>query len=184
MLIIKLAIFSILTIGNLWLLSRIIKVNLAHGFYRFFAWEAILILILLNNDAWFHDPFGFRQILSWFLLIVSLIVVSLGFYLLKTAGKPDPKRKDPSLVGIEKTTQLITSGIFSYIRHPLYGSLVYFTWGVFLKDPSIASVSLAVVASIFLYVTAKIEEIENLAFFGQAYRDYMDKTKMFIPYIF
>jgi protein-S-isoprenylcysteine O-methyltransferase Ste14 len=39
-------------------------------------------------------------------------------------------------------------------------------------------------ATIFLILTAKIEEVENIAYFGEEYRAYMQKTRMFIPYIF
>jgi protein-S-isoprenylcysteine O-methyltransferase Ste14 len=98
-------------------------------------------------------------------------------------GKPDPSRDDSHLTKIEKTTKLVTIGIYGYIRHPLYSSLLFLTWGVFFKNPTPAGVSLAMVSSIFLFVTAKIEEVENLAYFGKVYRKYMEKTKMFIPFI-
>ena len=54
----------------------------SHGFYRFFAFEAILALILLNIEYWFHQPFSVRQILSWLLLLLSLFLAVHGFMLL------------------------------------------------------------------------------------------------------
>jgi protein-S-isoprenylcysteine O-methyltransferase Ste14 len=36
----------------------------------------------------------------------------------------------------------------------------------------------------FLLLTARIEEAENLRFFGAAYTEYMKRTKKFIPYLF
>jgi hypothetical protein len=30
----------------------------SHGFYRFFAWESILALVLLNALQWFKNPFS------------------------------------------------------------------------------------------------------------------------------
>jgi hypothetical protein len=30
----------------------------SHGFYRFFAWETILALTVLNLDHWFTHPFA------------------------------------------------------------------------------------------------------------------------------
>jgi protein-S-isoprenylcysteine O-methyltransferase Ste14 len=35
-----------------------------------------------------------------------------------------------------------------------------------------------------VYLTARTEEAENLAKFGQIYRDYMLKTRRFIPFLF
>lgn len=36
----------------------------------------------------------------------------------------------------------------------------------------------------FLLATAKVEEAENIGYFGTAYRAYMKRTKMFIPFFF
>jgi protein-S-isoprenylcysteine O-methyltransferase Ste14 len=109
----------------------------SHGFYRFFAWEAILGLALLNLPAWFKDPFARHQIISWLLLIASLALVAAGVHLLSAFGGTDPDQaSDVPKIGIEKTTSLVTTGIYGYIRHPLYSSLLFLTWGVFFKRPS------------------------------------------------
>jgi hypothetical protein len=55
----------------------------SHGFYRFFAWETILALTVFNLDHWFTHPFAWYQLISWFLLIVSLFLVVHGVRLLK-----------------------------------------------------------------------------------------------------
>jgi protein-S-isoprenylcysteine O-methyltransferase Ste14 len=88
------------------------------------------------------------------------------------------------LFGIEKTTELVIAGAYRYIRHPLYGSLLFLAWGGFFKHPSWVGGTLAVIATFFLTVTAKIEEAENIGFFGAAYQSYMKQTKMFIPFVF
>jgi protein-S-isoprenylcysteine O-methyltransferase Ste14 len=155
-----------------------------HGFYRFFAWEAILALILLNFDCWFCEPFSVHQAISWPLLIASLLPAILGARSLRRVGRPSDKRVDRHLIGVEKTTNLITVGVYRYIRHPIYASLLLLAWGVFFKQPSIAGVFLTVLAALFQTVTAKVEETESLRYFGAAYQDYMNRTKMFIPFLF
>ena len=85
---------------------------------------------------------------------------------------------------MEKTTRLITEGTYKFIRHPLYSSLLLLAWGTFFKTPSWRDLDLALADSAFLYITAKIEEQENLSYFGPPYEEYMGKTKMFIPFIF
>ena len=156
----------------------------SHGFYRFFAWEAILVLILLNLDVWFRDPASWHQIASWCFLLVSLFLVVHGVHLLKRIGKPDERREDDTLVGIERTTALVTEGAYRYIRHPLYSSLLFLAWGVFFKAPSWTGGLLALAATLFLVATARIEEVENAAFFGPAYEAYKEQTRMFIPFLF
>ncbi len=157
----------------------------SHGFYRFLAWECILGLFLLNVRFWLVEPFAWNQIIAWTLLFVSLIPLSFGIHFLRTQGKAVEKREgDPSLLAFEKTTKLVTSGIYKYIRHPLYCSLLLLTWGIFFKHITLTAVTLAVTATIFLIFTAKADEAECVRFFGNQYQDYMKRSKMFIPFIF
>jgi protein-S-isoprenylcysteine O-methyltransferase Ste14 len=110
------------------------------------------------------------------LLIVSIVLAAHGIYLLRVVGRPKS--------GIESTTVLVIVGAYKCIRHPLYSSLLFLVWGVFLKAPSIAGGILAAAATAFLVTTAKIEESENIQKFGAEYAGYMKKTKMFIPILF
>jgi len=180
----KLSIFAIVSAGLIYVSRASLAVPRSHGFYRFFAWESLLVLILLNIGYWFHDPFSIHQIVSWVLLIASIFPALCGFYLLRTIGKPDDRREDAPMIEFEKTTTLVTVGIYKYIRHPLYASLLGLTWGVFFKDPSWLSGILALAATTFLVATAKMEEAENIRFFGPPYQAYMKQSKMFIPFLF
>ena len=157
----------------------------SHGFYRFFAWECILALFLLNVDFWFRDPFAWNQIIAWILLFACIVPLIFGIQSLTSHGKPTAKRAgDDSLLAFEKTTQLVTSGIYQYIRHPLYSSLFLLAWGIFFKSFSVTGIVLALVTTFFLVFTAKADETECIEFFGNKYKEYMKTTKRFIPYVF
>lgn len=175
----------VLGTGCLAYVSRAsLAVLCSHGFYRFLAWEAILGLALLNIEIWFRDPFSWHQLISWLLLITSACLVIVGVRLLKQRGAPDAQRDDVPLVAFEKTTTLVTTGVYRWIRHPLYSSLLFLAWGVFFKAPSWLGGLLAAMATLALVATARVEEAENIHFFGQAYREYMKQTRMFIPFLF
>ena len=180
----KAIVFLVASVGIIWVSRVSLRHLRAHGFYRFFAWETILVLFLLNVDYWFYEPFSIHQIVAWFLLIVSLFLVIHAVQLLRMIGKPDSTRDDPSLLGIEKTTKLVKAGAYRYIRHPLYSSLLFLTWGIFFKNPSVLGFLLAVISTTALTLTARMEETENVRFWGAAYRDYMNETKMFVPFLF
>lgn len=156
----------------------------SHGFFRAFAWEIMLVLFLLNLDKWFRDPLSPFQIISWLLLVICIFPAGLGVWQLSRMGKPDASRSDTPMMSFEKTTQLVTTGIYRSIRHPLYSSLLLLNWGIFFKDPTWLGIILALAATLFLVATAKTEEGENLRFFGPEYRVYMERTRMFIPFIF
>ncbi|MBI5304312.1 MAG: isoprenylcysteine carboxylmethyltransferase family protein [Chloroflexi bacterium] len=156
----------------------------SHGFYRFFAWEFILGLVLLNIECWFCEPLAWHQLISWLLLCASVIPLVLGVQLLRSAGKPNAARDDTPMLAFEKTTQLVTVGVYKYIRHPLYSSLLWLNWGAFFKAPSALGAFLALAATMCLTATAKAEETENMRYFGAAYQTYIQRTKMFIPLLF
>jgi protein-S-isoprenylcysteine O-methyltransferase Ste14 len=180
----KVILFVLATIGITWVSRSSLRDVLFHGFYRFFAWETILILFLVNMNYWFVDPFSLRQIISWSFLIVSLVLIYQGVQLFRRKGRLDQERNDPALVGIEKTTELVTTGVYHYIRHPFYSSLLFLGWGILLKNVNWIGVLLAVLTTILLIITARKEEIENIQFFGENYQEYMKRTKMFVPFIF
>jgi protein-S-isoprenylcysteine O-methyltransferase Ste14 len=94
--------------------------------HRFFAWECIVALFLLNVDVWFQDPFAWYQLISWFLLIACVIPLVFGVRSLTSHGRPVAQREaEPQLLAFEKTSSLVTSGIYHYIRHPLYSSCYF-----------------------------------------------------------
>lgn len=177
-------IFVVVTIILAWFSRRSLLKPRTHGFYRFIAWEAIALLVLLNYPVWFKEPFSWHQIISWVLLFSSIPVSVSGFRQLGQLGQAEQHRQDQTLLGFEKTTQLVTSGIYGFIRHPLYLSLIMLALGVCFKQPNRTGTLLAAIVVLSLTITARIEEHENLAYFGEAYQNYMSQSKMFIPYIF
>jgi protein-S-isoprenylcysteine O-methyltransferase Ste14 len=152
-----------------------IKHRRYHGIPRFFSFESIFILVLMNLNIWFRDPFSFFQIISWLLLIMSAYFGIAGFILLNKVGKPDNN--------FENTSVLVKSGLYRYIRHPLYCSLLLLGTGVMFKDPGNLQIILGTVNFVAIVFTASIEEKEMISKFGESYVDYMKETKMFIPYI-
>lgn len=180
----KVAAFLAATAGLAYVSRASLLAPRSHGFYRFFAWEAILALVLLNVHAWFHDPFSWNQVFSWCLLLISLFLVLHGVRLLRRRGRPGRQRIDPHLVGLERTTTLVTEGAYRYIRHPLYSSLLCLAWGVFFKVPSWICGLLAVVSTLLLVATARVEEATDVRYFGSDYEAYRQRTKMFIPFLF
>jgi protein-S-isoprenylcysteine O-methyltransferase Ste14 len=145
----------------------------------------MLALFLLNVEAWFLDPFSPHQLIAWFLLCVSLIPLYFGVRSLTSQGKPGPSRgAEPQLLAFEKTSALVTTGIYRYIRHPLYSSLIFLNWGIFFKSITGLGALLALAATLLLTATALTDESECVQYFGEPYRKYMGRTKRFVPFLF
>jgi protein-S-isoprenylcysteine O-methyltransferase Ste14 len=153
-----------------------------HGFYRFLAWECMLVLFLHNRAFWFVDRFAWNQLLSWSFLLLSIALVISGAAMVRFYGQASNQRNDDGLMPFEKTTQLVERGIYAHIRHPLYASLLCLAWGVFFKQPLWwPGMVLVLGATVTLTRAASIEEQENLAYFGAAYAAYMLRSKRFLP---
>jgi protein-S-isoprenylcysteine O-methyltransferase Ste14 len=173
---IELIVLVMMTAGLLLLSRDSLRDLRKHGFYRFFAFECILVLVVLSAKSWFREPFSTCQVVSWILLLSSAILAIHGFWMLRTIGRPDGS--------IENTSRLVRQGAYRYVRHPLYSTLLLGAWGAFLKNVSVVGGVLAILATGFTVATAKVEEIENLHKFGAGYRAYMKTTRMLIPYVF
>jgi Putative protein-S-isoprenylcysteine methyltransferase len=181
----EIIIFSVLSIPVIYFSRHVILNIKSHGFYRFAGWECIAWLLANNYKYWFVNIFAWNQIISWVVLFYSVYLVIAGVILLKNLGKADQTRVDNSLYKFEKTTDLVEAGLYKFIRHPLYGSLIFLSWGIYLKNTSsIILLIIVILSSILFYVTAKFDEKECLEYFGEKYKDYMKRTKMFIPFIF
>ena len=177
-------IFVVGTAFFAWVSRHALMKPLSHGFYRFFAWECILALVLVNFPVWEVNPFAPHQIASWTLLLISPILAIHALQLLRRLGRPSVQRSEAELLSFERTSLLVTTGAYRYIRHPMYAALLFLAWGAFLKDTSVASVALVAGASAMLVLTALRDEAECSKHFGAAYADYMKTSKRFVPFLF
>ncbi len=176
----------VIAVGSLpilWWSRRSLLHPSSHGFPRFFAFEAILALVVLNAPHWFVYPLDAQQIVSWLLLILSIVLVVWGVVLLRRLGRSRPTTDGSPEFKWENTERLVTTGVYRYIRHPMYSSLLFLAWGAFLKSVSLITLILAGIATLALALTAKAEEAENIARFGEEYRNYMRRTSRFVPFL-
>ena len=83
---------------------------------------------------------------------------------------------------MKENAQLITTGIYAYIRHPMYLSVLLMMLGVLISSPSIVEILCLIVLTIVLVLKAQKEEaiwIEE----NKEYLQYKKNTKLFIPFI-
>jgi protein-S-isoprenylcysteine O-methyltransferase Ste14 len=152
------------------------RARMVYGLYRFIAFETLASLIARNVGHWFHEPLSIPQLCSWTLFVLCTVLAVHGIYLLRKVGHAGARM-------MEDTDVVVGSGVYRYVRHPLYAALALFGWGVFLKRIDPFGGVLAVVETAFLVATARCEEAYNLARFGSVYAAYRERTKMFIPFV-
>ncbi|MEA1922642.1 MAG: isoprenylcysteine carboxylmethyltransferase family protein [Pseudomonadota bacterium] len=180
---IRIGLFIICTIFFVRFSRRALGNPGSHGFYRFFVFEGLLLLVLLNHPYWFRDPFSPLHLVSWFFLGVSIYFVIRSFMLFKAHGGHAEREAMPENHSFENTVRVVEDGLYRYVRHPMYASLLFLGWGAFFKHITLVNIALVFSLSALLIVLAKVEERENVQFFGSEYADYMQRTKMFIPWL-
>lgn len=81
--------------------------------------------------------------------------------------------------GKERSSRLVTSGLYHWVRHPLYSAGLLFIW----LTPVMSQNSLVVIiaATVYILVGAFFEERKLEREFGAAYREYKVVTPMLIP---
>lgn len=85
----------------------------------------------------------------------------------------------------EKIKKLVTTGIFSRVRHPMYSSLVFVILGMTVATGVTLMLIPALVLSVLTVLTAFKEERFLSSKFGNQYNDYMKRVPYrFIPRIF
>jgi protein-S-isoprenylcysteine O-methyltransferase Ste14 len=84
-------------------------------------------------------------------------------------------------VAIRKDHDLVTSGPYRWVRHPLY-SVGFLAFGAFsLLAANWFIFALLILAFIVLMQRTPIEERRLIEHFGDAYREYMQRTGRYLP---
>jgi protein-S-isoprenylcysteine O-methyltransferase Ste14 len=114
--------------------------------------------------------------LRWTGVVAGLISVPLLYWLFKSIGK-----NISQTVGTRKEHQLVTTGPYRWIRHPLYsvGTLMALSIALIASNWFIAIAVLG--ALVMLLVRLPKEEANLITRFGSDYTDYMERTGRLLP---
>lgn len=77
--------------------------------------------------------------------------------------------------------ELVTSGIYSYMRHPQYFGLFLLTTGMLIQWPTILTIVMWPILIFAYYRLAMREEKQAIDQFGAEYEEYREKVPAFIP---
>ena len=78
--------------------------------------------------------------------------------------------------------ELVTSGPYRFVRHPIYSGLLAGLLGTALATNLIGLIIVAILGAYFYY-SASVEEKNLIATFPMAYPAYRSGTKMLIPFV-
>ncbi len=120
----------------------------------------------------------FLQGVSFIGILIFLIGAIVGIFALNH-NKLGNFNIQPKM---KENAKLITTGIYSYIRHPMYLSVLLMMLGVFVGSPSMVEAIFFILLTLVLVLKAKKEEA-IWSSETQEYIEYKKRTKLFIPFI-
>lgn len=118
--------------------------------------------------------------MSWQWVGVGLMLIGFGFaawarmHLGRNWGMP---------MSLRQGHELVTSGPYAHVRHPIYSGIMLATIGAILAAGLVWLVPL-VLCFVYFLVSARTEEQMMITQFPETYPLYRRRTKMLIPFVF
>jgi protein-S-isoprenylcysteine O-methyltransferase Ste14 len=137
---------------------------------------AVALVLVLRA---FHS--GSLEVHSLVLGVVGAAVFASGIglaiwariHLGRNWGMPTSQKADP---------ELVTSGPYRFVRHPIYSGILIGVLGTTLATNLLGLIIVGVLGAYFYY-SASVEEKNLTATFPTAYPAYQSTTKMLIPFV-
>ncbi len=140
-----------------------------------------LLTAFLGFDIpWLHvkghlwaSLFGWGEGMAMVEMVVGYAFVFLGISLIVRGWK--------QIYEARKKNELVTDGIYTYMRHPQYTGIYMAILGQLIHWPTIPTLVLSPVIFAAYYTLARKEEKVMIERFGDEYKAYAEKVPMFFP---
>jgi protein-S-isoprenylcysteine O-methyltransferase Ste14 len=149
-----------------------------------FVWiPAVICWIAVPALVGFAVPLKWRSQLLWNNWIVASSATLIAFLALCATIVCWKKMGKSWRMGIDPTekTQLIISGPYAYVRHPIYALSQLMMISSILAVPTIAMLIIGAIHLTFMQWEARREEQYLVATHGEEYANYLRRVGRFIP---
>jgi protein-S-isoprenylcysteine O-methyltransferase Ste14 len=115
--------------------------------------------------------------LGWFAAALSVIGVAFAVWARVCLG-----RNWSSRPAVKVDHELVTSGPYAYVRHPIYTGLILMAFATALTG-SVWGIGVFIIACFVLISRIPIEEKIMLELFPNEYPEYRKRTKCLVPFV-
>ena len=162
------------SVSGTWWRGAVFRAAIAGGI-------VLLLRESLREHVWRHVPHVETNV-SPIAASVGVVVCALGIgiaiwgrtYIGRNWGPP---------MSLREGHELVTSGPYAFVRHPIYTGILVAVVGTVLVEWFPWILLLAAFFVYFVYA-AKVEERSMTGRFPNEYPNYMNRTKMLIPFLF
>jgi protein-S-isoprenylcysteine O-methyltransferase Ste14 len=114
--------------------------------------------------------------IRWAGLVICIILTLALIWVGQHLG-----RQVSGTLEIKDEHSVVTSGPYKYIRHPMYLVYLVFNLGLLLISVNMVLLVIIILGMVLMIVRIPIEEMMLVEQFGEAYRDYMQRTGRLFP---
>lgn len=165
-----------------WLRARLGPVTdriyrLAYNLFAIVSFLPVLVLL-----AWLPGELLYRLRLPWSVLALlgqgsALVLLAIGT--LQTDPWSFLGLRQWMDRGVPGAPRLMVTGLYRWVRHPLYTAGLLFIWLTPVMTTSVLALNLALTA--YILVGSRLEERRLIVEFGAAYADYQTRVPGLIP---
>jgi protein-S-isoprenylcysteine O-methyltransferase Ste14 len=139
----------------------------------------ILFFVMWGIDSFSFFIFGYStvifQALTFPLLFTGTILfLGLSFYLVSKSHKA-------VLEQVHDPPQLVDSGVYAWVRHPMYLGTLFFCLAFIFISVSLVSIAIWIAFFIFFDRMATYEEKSLVGILGEAYIAYQRRVSKWLP---
>jgi protein-S-isoprenylcysteine O-methyltransferase Ste14 len=125
----------------------------------------------------YRSIFPLPPVLGWFAAVLTVLGVSFAIWARLHLGRNWSSRPTA-----KEHHELVTTGPYAYVRHPIYTGLIFMALGTALTG-SIWGISVFFAASIIFTLRIAKEEKIMLELFPNEYPGYQKRTKRLVPFV-
>jgi protein-S-isoprenylcysteine O-methyltransferase Ste14 len=133
-------------------------------------WAVFMVISLIPRIIFGPFLFPLPDVISWIIGGVLLFLATVIWW------------KWFKLWQQKDRNQLVTHGLYRYVRHPHYLAIIILSFGVTFLMQSLIFLLFTLLTSVILYTEAENEEKKLIELYDEQYREFMEKVRWrFIP---
>jgi protein-S-isoprenylcysteine O-methyltransferase Ste14 len=171
-------IFVLYWLANAWAVKRTKEVKAGLGYVR---WIVVIAAFLLMR---FKVLSGATLLLPRSDIVTALgVVLSIAGVAIAIAARRRLAGNWSSGIVLKEGHELITIGLYNYVRHPIYSGILLMALGAAMVNGTLAAMMFLVVVLLFLAYKATQEEQLLTKEFPDEYPAYKARTNRVVPWV-
>ncbi|TFG07382.1 isoprenylcysteine carboxylmethyltransferase family protein [Candidatus Thorarchaeota archaeon] len=154
------------------------------GYALIFKMTSAAALAVAFLSMWFWDWLYFLNftLVNWFSIFFGAMLIVFGL-VVSAAASQIISVSTVADMRADRQPELITHGIYSRIRHPLYLATVAIFSGLALLYPFPRVIVFSIAMSAYTIIGAVLEERKLIIQYGESYEEYKNQAGFLLPHL-